>query len=247
MIGMTRQRQITAALNLFAFDNDDFYPQSVATVGFGTNWNWSAPTKLAANRTRSLALHRSVSAYLRAYIPDADTIHCPSAPKKYKYLQQAWDAGEDWDNPNTTFPADPVGGTLSLFWNYTGYIGGRKVTIKGPLGPARGNKRTNLLVADEVADVLQLPPVRPGWQRWVTTCLVRTAKHFRNERWSLGGLLVGLACNARNLVQLADGDALRGAASLAEDVQVVDVNRVTLTEAGRLVGVLDPDVDRTRQ
>jgi len=148
MIGMTRQKQITAALNLFAFDNDDFYPQSVATVGFGTNWNWSAPTKLAANRTRSLALHRSVSAYLRAYIPDADTIHCPSAPKKYKYLQQAWDAGEEWDNPNTDFPADPVGGTLSLFWNYTGYIGGRKVTIKGPLGPARGHQRTNLLVAD---------------------------------------------------------------------------------------------------
>ncbi len=148
MLGMSRQKQIAAALNLFALDNDDLYPQSVATVGFGSHWNWSAPTKLAANRARSLALHRSVSAYLRTYMPDAQTVHCPSAPREYKYLRQAWDAGEKWDNPNTTFPADPVGGTFSLFWNYTGFIGGRRVTIKGPTGPAQGRKCSKLLVAD---------------------------------------------------------------------------------------------------
>ena len=46
LVGMSNQRQITAALNLFAEDNNGRYPESVATVGFGDNWNWSDPTKL---------------------------------------------------------------------------------------------------------------------------------------------------------------------------------------------------------
>ncbi len=144
----SNQKQITGALNLFALDNDDYYPQSVATVGFGSRWNWSDPTKLAGTRSRSPGLHRSVSAYLRSYIPDASVIYCPSAPRKYKYLQQAWDAGDDWDNPRTSFPSDPVGGTYCLFWSYTGFLGGRRLTFQGPRRPAGRPRESTLLVAD---------------------------------------------------------------------------------------------------
>jgi prepilin-type N-terminal cleavage/methylation domain-containing protein len=142
------QKQITGAVNIFALDNDDRYPASVATVGFGDSWNWSDPTKLTGNRERSPGVHRSMSAYLRSYVADADTMYCPSAPHKYKYLQQAWDAGDDWDNPETSFPSDPVGGTYCFYWNYTGFLGGRRVVFKGPRGPAGGYGHSKLLVSD---------------------------------------------------------------------------------------------------
>ena len=148
MLGMNNQKQIVAALNFFALDNDDRYPQSVATVGFGSRWNWSDPTKLTGNKARSYELCRSVGEYLNSYIPDADTVYCPSAPRKYKYLQESWDAGDDWDNPDTSFPSDPVGGTYCFFWNYTGFLGGRRVTFEGPAAPAAGRAHSKLLVAD---------------------------------------------------------------------------------------------------
>ena len=149
MLGMSNQRQITGAVNLYALDNDDLYPESVATVGFGDSWNWSDPTKLTGNRKRSPGLHRSLSAYLRRYIPDAGTMYCPNAPRKYKYLQQAWDAGDDWDNPETSFPSDPVGGTYCFYWNYTGFLGGDRTLFRGARGPASGGRRySKLLVTD---------------------------------------------------------------------------------------------------
>jgi len=149
MLGISNQRQITSAVNLYALDNDDRYPHSVATIGFGDSWNWSDPTKLTGNRKRSPGLHRSMSAYLRSYIPAASTMYCPNAPRKYKYLQQAWDAGDDWDNPETSFPSDPVGGTYCFYWNYTGFLGGRRTLLRGAQGPASGGRRySKLLVTD---------------------------------------------------------------------------------------------------
>jgi hypothetical protein len=149
MLGMNNQRQITSAVNLYALDNDDLYPESVATVGFGDSWNWSDPTKLTGNRKRSPGLHRSLSAYLRPYIPDATTMYCPNAPRKYKYLQQSWDAGDDWDNPETSFPADPVGGTYCFYWNYTGFLGANRTLFRGSRGPASGGRMySKLLVTD---------------------------------------------------------------------------------------------------
>ncbi|MHC4432296.1 MAG: type II secretion system protein, partial [Planctomycetota bacterium] len=52
MKGMNNQQQITSALNLFASDNDDRYPESVSTVGFDNSWNWSDPTKLIGSESR---------------------------------------------------------------------------------------------------------------------------------------------------------------------------------------------------
>jgi hypothetical protein len=148
MISANNKKQIVTGVNLFALDNNDHYPPSVATVGFGSNWNWSDPTKLTGNRRRSPLVHRSMSAYLCSYIPNAETMFCPNAPTKYKYLQQAWNAGDEWDNPETTFPSDPVGGTYCFYWNYIGYLGGHRALFKGPQGPYSGARISTLLVSD---------------------------------------------------------------------------------------------------
>ncbi|UCD00145.1 MAG: type II secretion system protein [Phycisphaerales bacterium] len=146
---MNNQREVTSGVNLFASDNHERYPESVATVGFGDSWNWSDPTKLAGNRHRTPTLHRAMSEYLRSYIPDARTMYCPNAPQRYKYLQQAWDAGDGWDYPeDDSFSTDPVGGTYCFYWNYIGFIGGRRVIFRGPQGPASSGRYSKLLVTD---------------------------------------------------------------------------------------------------
>jgi len=89
-----------------------------------------------------------MSEYLRSYIPDASIMYCPNVPHKYEYLQKAWDAGDNWDNPNTSYPADPVGGTYCFYWNYIGFLGGRRVVFRGPRGPASSGRYSKLLVSD---------------------------------------------------------------------------------------------------
>jgi prepilin-type N-terminal cleavage/methylation domain-containing protein len=148
MLSMSNQRQITSTINLFASENNDRYPESVATIGFGNTWNWTDSTRLTGNRRRSPQVHRAMSEYLRRYIPDASIMFCPNAPQKYEYLQQAWDAGDKWDNPRTDFPADPVGGSYCFYWNYRGYLGGRRVVFRGPQGPASSGRYSKLLVSD---------------------------------------------------------------------------------------------------
>jgi hypothetical protein len=148
IVSTNNQKQIAGGVNLFALDHDDQYPESVATVGFGDSWNWSDPTKMTGNRRRSPTLHRSMSAYLRSYISDAGTMFCPNAPRRYKYLQDAWDAGDEWDNPETSFPSDPVGGTYCFYWNYIGFLGGHRGIFRGPQGPASSRKYSKLLVSD---------------------------------------------------------------------------------------------------
>jgi len=147
VVSMSNQRQVTAAINLFASGNNERYPESVATIGFGSNWNWTDPTRLTGNRRRSPQLHRAMSEYLRGYIDDAGVMYCPNAPRKYGYLQQAWQAGDDWNNPETSFPADPVGGTYCYYWNYRGYLGSRGI-FRGPRSPADGSRYSRLIISD---------------------------------------------------------------------------------------------------
>jgi prepilin-type N-terminal cleavage/methylation domain-containing protein len=146
---MNNQKQVTSGVNFFAADNHDRYPESIATVGFGDNWNWTDPTKLTGNRRRAPGVYRAMSEYLRSYIPNARTMYCPNAPQRYAFLQQAWDAGESWDYPNDDVLAeDPVGGTYCFYWNYVGYIGGRRLVFRGPQGPASSGQFSKLLVTD---------------------------------------------------------------------------------------------------
>jgi prepilin-type N-terminal cleavage/methylation domain-containing protein len=149
MQGMNNQKEIASALNLFASDNDERYPESIGAVGFGNSWSWSDPTRLIGDLGQTPASHRAMSEYLRSYLPDASSVYCPSAPHKYRYLQQAWDAGDDWDNPDTSIKGDGMGGTYCFYWSYRGFLTERNAVFRGPMGPASGGRRySKLLVTD---------------------------------------------------------------------------------------------------
>lgn len=146
MLGMSNQREIGNGVTLCALDNDSFYPPSVATIGETDNYNWHDPRKMTALKHTVLGPHRAMSEYLRSYIPDADAMFCPSAPKRYKYLQEAWDAGDEWNNPETGLLDDAVNGAYCFYWNYMGLVEGR--LFKGPQTLAGGRGRSKLLVSD---------------------------------------------------------------------------------------------------
>jgi prepilin-type N-terminal cleavage/methylation domain-containing protein len=107
-------KQIVNAVNLYAIDNDERYPESVATIGMDDNYRWQDPRMMTGYMRRSTGLHRSMSGYLHDYIEEADIIFCPASPEKYKYLQQMWDGGDDWDNPDT--PPYPGPGLRQLLF-----------------------------------------------------------------------------------------------------------------------------------
>lgn len=151
ILGMNNQRQIVNAANFYALDNEQHYPESVATVGDQEYWNWQEPMMLTGYRARSPRLHRSMSAYLRNYISDADIMFCPNAPQKYEYLQESWDAADDWDNPETPTVKDPVSGTYCFYWNYTGFLPSRNYLFQGPQTTEGGKHKSSLLVSDYFA------------------------------------------------------------------------------------------------
>jgi len=146
LLGVNNQRQIAEGLNLYAVENSERYPESVATVGVLWHWNWTEPMMLTGYRARSPRTYRSMSAYLGDYIADAGIMFCPNAPRRYKYLFESWEAGEDWDNPDTGPVQDPVSGTYCFWWNYVGYLGpGRRFV--GPKSPLGGPGQSKLLVS----------------------------------------------------------------------------------------------------
>ncbi|MHC4478665.1 MAG: type II secretion system protein [Planctomycetota bacterium] len=147
-VGANNQREVVSGVTFYALDRQGRFPESVATVGFGAAWNWSEPTKLIGNEERTVGSHRAMSEYLGDYIKDTKTMFCPSAPRKYKYLQQSWEAGDDWDNPETPFPTDPVGGTYCFYWNYIGFLEERDRPFRGPRTMADNGRYSQLLVSD---------------------------------------------------------------------------------------------------
>lgn len=148
LMGMKNQRDIASGVNLFAADNDDRYPDSVATVGFDDRWSWYDPTVITGKRQRTPQVHRSMSAYLRDYVPDGKTMFCPNGPQPYKYAEECWEAGDNWDNPDTPVVSDPVDGTYCFYWSYIGYLGHPRKLFVGPRGPAAGGLQSRLLVTD---------------------------------------------------------------------------------------------------
>jgi len=148
LIGIGNQRGVVGGVNLFASDNNEQYPESVATIGDNSTWNWQEPMMLTGYRARSPRMHRSMSAYLRPYIEDAGMMYCPNAPRKYDHLQDVWDTGDEWDNPLTPPVKDPLSGTYCFYWNYTGYLENREYLFKGPRSSASGRYWSKLLVSD---------------------------------------------------------------------------------------------------
>jgi len=147
LIGTNNQHQIVRGVNLFATDNDDQYPESIATIGFGDHWNWQEPTMLTGYLKRSPKLYRSMSMYLHRYIEDASIMFCPNAPRKHKYLQQAWDTGEKWDNPDSPIVKSPLAGTYCFYWNYVALLGERRGFFRGPSSLSDGYGHSKLLLS----------------------------------------------------------------------------------------------------
>ncbi|MHC4085540.1 MAG: type II secretion system protein [Planctomycetota bacterium] len=139
IIGANNQKQTVTAVNLFALDNDDRYPSSVSYVEYSGNWNWYDPRTLTSWNTTPMHPHRAMSEYLRSYIKDASMMFCPKAPEKFKYLQEAWDAGDEWNNPDTTFDVFAVRGSYCFYWNYTGWLD-EDTLFRGPEGPSDGGR-----------------------------------------------------------------------------------------------------------
>jgi len=189
LIGTNNQHQIVNGVSLFAMDHDEKYPESVATVGTGDNWNWSEPTMLAGYKKRSPMLYRSMSAYLRRYINDASTMSCPNAPKEHEYFQQAWDAGEDWGNPSAPVIKGPLNGTYCFYWNYVGFLGGRRGLFRGPRNSSGGYKSSSLLVSCYF-----------GYDHWQSRNAYSSCEKFRGaglteETWYASAFWSGLNSN----------------------------------------------------
>lgn len=135
-------------VTLYALDHNDRYPESVATIGTGSTWNWQEPTMMTACRPRNSKVHRSMSEYLRSYIESTRMMYCPNAPGKYKYLEAAWASGETWDIPETEPLEDPVYGTYCFYWNYLGILADKDSLFRGPQRLSDGRGRSKLLVSD---------------------------------------------------------------------------------------------------
>ncbi len=141
LIGSCRQRNIAFALTAYATDDNGWYPTSIASPEPGSLTPWREPTLIVAPGTWP---YRSVSSYLRNYIKDAKTIFCPKAPHEFKYLQEIWDAGDDWYSPD----GDQFFGAYCFYWNYIGYVEDDDSPFQGPSRLSDGRRHSKLLVSD---------------------------------------------------------------------------------------------------
>jgi len=150
IICANNQREIVRAVVNYASAHDERFPESMATITQGDSWHWQEPTMMTACKPRPLLAHRSMSFYLHPYIEDAGLMTCPSAPRRYKHLQEAWDAGNAWDNPDTTFPLDPLYGSYCFYWDYVGFLGHEEAPFRGPRSTldGRGRGHSQLMVTD---------------------------------------------------------------------------------------------------
>lgn len=149
MEGGQRQRQVVLAVSLYAADHQGWYPESVATAAMlGRTWRWQEPRMMKACQARGTGYHSSMAGYLRAYLPKAATLSCPGSPGTYPYLKEIWQAGDLWDNPQTTFTDDSALGSYCLYWNYVGYLSEQRRPFRGPQTDAGRPECSRMLISD---------------------------------------------------------------------------------------------------
>jgi hypothetical protein len=149
LVGGSRQRQIVLAVGLYAADHEGWYPESVATAAMlGRTWRWQEPRMLKACEPRAAGYGCSVAGYLGSYLPQAEILSCPSSPRPYPYLEELWQAGEQWDNPDTSFTDDSVLGSYCLYWNYVGHLTEQGRPFRGPQTDTGRPGGSRLLTSD---------------------------------------------------------------------------------------------------
>jgi hypothetical protein len=144
-----RQRQVVLAVSLYAADHEGRYPESVATAAMlGRTWRWQEPRMLKACQPRAAGYRCAMASYVRPYLDKAATLSCPSSPRPYPYLEDAWQAGEQWNNPDTSFTDDSMLGSFCFFWNYIGYLTEQDRPFLGPQTDQGRRGCSRLLVSD---------------------------------------------------------------------------------------------------
>ena len=143
IVSQANLRQTTLATVQYDCDNGRFMP-SVAYIEAGSPRTWLEPTTMV---NYEFSGHRSISAYLGRYIENADSMACPSAPADYSNLQNAWNAADYWDNPDTLRLQDPLFGTYSYWWNYKGYLSEHGKIFYGPSSSDASNRQSTLLAS----------------------------------------------------------------------------------------------------
>jgi hypothetical protein len=103
---------------------------------------------LKACQPRAAGYRASLAGYLRSYLPQAEILSCPSSPRPYPYLGEAWRAGETWDNPDTGFTDDSMLGSYCLYWNYVGHLTGQNRPFRGPQTDTDRPGCSRLLISD---------------------------------------------------------------------------------------------------
>lgn len=145
-------REIARAVNVYAVDNNDWYPPSVATNGPDVRFlSWTMPNRLVAVDAQGPRVHRSISAYLGSYVGDVEVMQCPNAPRRFRYLQDAWDQGDAWDNPDNGPGPDELRGSYCMFWDYRGYMPDFDRAFRGAEKSAGQAGESTLLATDYFA------------------------------------------------------------------------------------------------
>ena len=149
LLSSKNQKDIVTGLSCYSMDNKALFPPTVATLGHNNYWSWREPTLVTGYQKRSTQTNRSAGEYLNTYIETASTMFCPSSPSKYKYRQEAWLAGDDWDNPSpNTGSLDPLDGNYCLMWNYVGHLEDKSYPFIGPRSTTQRRRESKLLVCD---------------------------------------------------------------------------------------------------
>jgi len=140
LLTAANQRQVVAGANLYASDNTQRYPSSVARIGLDRNWNWGEPFTLSSPRTyMPMRTNRSVAAYLQPYLPGAEVMTCPCAPAVPPFLEEFWAGGSTWANPGMPSNDGWLKGAYCLYWGYQGLVDGR--LFRGPRNAPAGAGR----------------------------------------------------------------------------------------------------------
>lgn len=174
LMNSVNQREVVRSVLLYGSDNQERLPESVATIGQGNFWNWTEPMMLTGDEKRTPVTHRALSEYLGSYINETKMVYCTNAPSNNQFLEQAWRAGDDYDNPQTFPLQDPLSGTYCFYWNYIGYLGEDSLPFQGPRKMATG-RRSHLLISDYV-----------GYDHWRSPDSFGSCERFRQAKITRG-------------------------------------------------------------
>lgn len=176
LLGASRLKAVVESVTLYAEDHEGYYPPSVATIGQNPNWGWQEPMVLTGYEKRAPSLHRALSEYLGRYIKNPEMMFCPNAPEEYPYIQEAWEAGDAWDNPDPeTRVEDPVFGVYCFFWNYVGYLDEQRRFV----GPRRMSETRRGIGRMLVSDYL-------GFNHWRADGKFASCEKLRDSSVSKG-------------------------------------------------------------